>query len=91
MDEATFQKRLEELVAQIDTLPEAERERLRALVHETRQRHSSLRRSFDALQENLDFLRLWIKYMLFDLEATRRENAYLRKMLEQDSGGSSNA
>jgi hypothetical protein len=25
--------------------------------------------------------------MLFDLEATRRENAYLRKMLEQDSNG----
>jgi len=25
-----------------------------------------------------------IKYLLFDLEATRRENSYLRKMLEQD-------
>jgi hypothetical protein len=38
----------------------------------------------NSLQESIDFLRLGIKYMLFDLEATRRENGYLRKMLEQD-------
>jgi predicted enzyme involved in methoxymalonyl-ACP biosynthesis len=91
MDEAAFQKRLGELISQIDTLPEGERDRLRALAHETRQRHEDLKRSVSSMQESLDFLRLWIKYMLFDLEATRRENAYLRKMLEQDSGGSSNS
>jgi hypothetical protein len=28
--------------------------------------------------------------MLFDLEATRRENNYLRKMLEQDPNGDNN-
>ena len=27
-----------------------------------------------------------IKYLLFDLEATRRENSYLRKMLEEGTG-----
>jgi hypothetical protein len=31
---------------------------------------------------------LSIKYLLFDLEATRRENSYLRKMLEEDPGNS---
>ena len=35
------------------------------------------------LQESLDYLRLSIKYLVFDLEATRRENSYLRKMLEE--------
>ncbi|MCK4294047.1 MAG: hypothetical protein KAY65_12680 [Planctomycetes bacterium] len=30
--------------------------------------------------------RFCIKYQLFDLEATRRENTYLRKLLEEDSG-----
>lgn len=30
----------------------------------------------------LDLLRLQVKYLLFDLEATRRENRYLRQMLE---------
>lgn len=88
MDEASFQKKLKELVSQIETLPEGERQRLRAMAEETRARHDDIKKSVTAMQENIDFLRLWIKYMLFDLEATRRENAYLRKMLEQDPGNS---
>lgn len=87
MNEAEFQKRLAELVAVIDTLPEGERDRLRQLAHETKERHEQLKKSVGAIQDSIDFLRLGIKYMLFDLEATRRENAYLRKMLEQDPGG----
>lgn len=87
MDESMFQKKLGELISQIDTLPEGERDRLKALASETQKRHADIKKSVDQMQENIDFLRLWIKYMLFDLEATRRENAYLRKMLEQDSGG----
>jgi hypothetical protein len=88
MDEANFQKKLRELVAQIDTLPDGERQRLKAMAEETKTRHADIKKSVGAMQENIDFLRLWIKYMLFDLEATRRENAYLRKMLEQDPGNS---
>ena len=34
------------------------------------------------LEEALDYLRLQVKYLVFDLEATRRENTYLRRMLE---------
>ena len=85
MDETKFNEKLRELMGQIDTLPEAERERLKTLAAETQARHANIRKSVSAMQENIDFLRLWIKYMLFDLEATRRENAYLRKMLEQDN------
>jgi hypothetical protein len=88
MDEAAFQKKLKELVNQIETLPAGERERLRAMAEETKARHADIKKSVSAMQENIDFLRLWIKYMLFDLEATRRENNYLRKMLEQDPGNS---
>ena len=33
------------------------------------------------LKELLDFLRVRIVYNVFDLEATRRENAYLKKLL----------
>lgn len=84
MNEAEFQKRLAELVAEIETLPEGERDRLRQLADETRDRHEQIKKSVKSLQESIDFLRLGIKYMIFDLEATRRENGYLRKMLEQD-------
>ena len=34
------------------------------------------------LEDELEELRLHLKYLLFDLEATRRENRYLRQMLE---------
>ncbi len=36
-------------------------------------------------QELLDTLSVYIKYMLFDLEATRRECAYLKKCLKEQS------
>ncbi len=37
-------------------------------------------------EDSLDHLRLQIKYLIFDLEATRRENRYLRQMLENRHG-----
>ena len=44
-------------------------------------------KSISALQESLDYLRVCIKYMVFDLEATRRENKYLRALLKGDLDG----
>jgi len=86
MDEDTFQKRLAELVAEIGTLPPNEREKLQNLAEQTKQRHKELRETVSSLHESIDFLRLSIKYLLFDLEATRRENSHLRKMLEEQTG-----
>ncbi|HSW46822.1 MAG TPA: hypothetical protein VLM89_14775 [Phycisphaerae bacterium] len=86
MDENIFQKKLGELVAEIGTLPEQDRARLAMLAEETRQRHQELKKTVHSLHESIDFLRLSIKYLLFDLEATRRENSYLRKMLEEQTG-----
>lgn len=40
----------------------------------------------NTLQESLDYLRICIKYMVFDLEATRRENEFLRKLQEEGGG-----
>ena len=34
------------------------------------------------LAEALDHLRLQLKYLLFDLDATKRENRYLRQLLD---------
>jgi hypothetical protein len=90
MDETMFQKKLQELVTEIETLPEAERERLKQIAAETQKRHKEIQDNVRSLQDSLDFLRLSIKYLLFDLEATRRENAYLRKMLEQEPGTDAN-
>lgn len=88
MTEQEFQTKLAELMGEISTLPPTERAKLQKLADETRQRHERLRQTASSLQESLDYLRLSIKYLVFDLEATRRENNYLRRMLEETSGGS---
>ncbi len=57
---------------------------MRQIADQTRAKHRQLKETVASLQESIDFVRLSIKYMLFDLEATRRENAQLRKMLEDE-------
>ena len=49
----------------------------------SKKRRERIQQSVAELQESLDYLRLTIKYLVFDLEATRRENTYLRKLVEQ--------
>jgi len=83
MDEAKFQQKLSELVKEIGTLPASQRKKLELLAEQTKKRHVELKKSVSSLQDSLDYLRLSIKYLLFDLEATRRENSYLRKMLDE--------
>lgn len=82
MDEHTFKEKFSEILKKINTLPTQERPRLMELAEETRDRRERLRTSIAELQDSLDYLRLSVKYLVFDLEATRRENSYLRKMLE---------
>ena len=87
MDEQVFQKKLAELMSEISTLPESEQQKLQSMAAETQERHQKLRKTVGDLHESLDYLRLTLKYLMFDLEATRRENGYLRKMLEQQTYG----
>jgi hypothetical protein len=84
MDEITFQRKMQELMSRIQAMPESsdQPEQAAALAGERRDR---IKASVAELQESLDYLRLSVKYLVFDLEATRRENAYLRRMLEQSS------
>lgn len=88
MDEKAFQEKLANLMGEINTLPEGERKKLANLAQQTRERHDKMKKTVSDLQESLDYLRLSIKYLVFDLEATRRENQYLRDMInKQDANG----
>jgi len=87
MDEATLQRKLAELVAEIATLPADKRNELERTAAQVQQRHAELRTTVAQLQDSIDFVRISIKYLLFDLEATRRENVALRRMLEDEPGG----
>lgn len=83
MSELEFQKKLAELLGEITTLPASERAKLQEAATQVRKTHQRLTDSVSSLQESVDYLRLSIKYLVFDLEATRRENELLRTLLEE--------
>lgn len=82
MNEPEFQAKLADLMAET-TLPKFERQKLEKLATEAREGHERLKRTMGSLQDSLDYLRLSIKYLVFDLEATRRENTHLRRLLDE--------
>jgi hypothetical protein len=83
MEESNLERKLQELVAEFGTSPDPKYSKLAELARQARDSHRKLQRSVDRLQDSLDYLRICIKYQIFDLEATRRENTYLRQLLEE--------
>ncbi len=84
MNEETFQRKLVDLIAEIATKNSPD---IQEIAEQIKARHTVLKATVGSLQESIDFVRLSIKYMLFDLEATRRENAQLRRMLDDAPDG----
>ncbi|HOK67473.1 MAG TPA: hypothetical protein PK054_07285 [Anaerohalosphaeraceae bacterium] len=83
MFESNFEKKFQELLNDTD-LPLPQKEKLFLLARRSRENHQKLQAQFNNLQQSLDYLRLGIKYLIFDLEATRRENQALREKLNQE-------
>ncbi len=76
MDEAAIKKSLSDIASTITSLP------LGSELGGEGVYESDVHPANPGLEESIDYLRLQIKYLLFDLEATRRENRYLRQLLE---------
>jgi len=74
---------LAELADLIETLPAEYRERFSAALHRSEANIERRRRVLTFIQEALSQLRLDMKYLLFDLEATRRERDDYRRQLEE--------
>lgn len=83
MDDHVFHQKFNELLDKIQQLPDEHRPQLEDLAEQTRERQDRIRQSVSELQDSLDNLRLSVKYLVFDLEATRRENKYLRSLLDE--------
>jgi len=86
MDEASLEGALNELAKQFGEGVDLNQAKLADLAKQAEVNRKQLQKSINTLQELLDYLRVCIKYQAFDLEATRRENTYLRKMLEEKPG-----
>ena len=76
MDEAGIRKALHELVQTVTPTLRVTGQKVAGGIYQSDERPVTA-------EDALDFLRLQLKYMQFDLEATRRENRYLRQLLEK--------
>jgi len=84
MDEAAINERLKSLIKEIAGLPQDQQAKLAPLVKETQERHDEISRNANKLEDSLQKLRILVQYVLFDLEATRREADALRKRIIDD-------
>ena len=81
MDRARLASELNELVKQFSGTTDPTYKRLVELAKQAEESEKHIKQDVDYLGESLDYLRVCIKYLLLDIEATRRENDYLRKLL----------
>ena len=86
MDDAAVEEKLRELVKEFGGAAELQQIKLAILAKRAQETSQELKKEAGSLQEAIDFLRICIKYQLFDLEATRRENDYIKKLLEEKNG-----
>lgn len=83
MDELEFQQKLQEMLDNIKGLDvDADtKARLNEQAKKTAEHFRRGKEVMKNLQDSLDVLRVNVKYLVFDLEATRRENQQLRDLL----------
>ena len=72
-----------ELGAALQVLPAEHRQRIEPLFSRVVESSRRRRRILNLVQEALSQLRVDMKYLMFDLEATRRERDDYRRKLEQ--------
>jgi hypothetical protein len=81
MDEAALREKVGQLLSEVHSLPGVSVKAAAGPERPPAAGGSAMRREMAALEDSLDHVRLAIKYMVFDLEATKRENRLLREML----------
>jgi hypothetical protein len=86
MDNSMFKKKLDEIVKEVGSIPSPQKEKLIKLAKKAEKNHSKLNKNIETLHQSIDYLRVCVKYLLFDLEATKRENARFKKIIEDSNG-----
>lgn len=72
------------LMEQIDQLPEEHRSQIKPTLDRVVEYTKRRRRILNLIQEALSQLRLDMKYLMFDVEATRRERDAYKSALEEE-------
>ncbi len=85
MDDSILENNCTNAVKKIDAISLHIKIELSMLANRVDKGQNRLIKSLSNLQESLDNLRATIKYQVFDLEATRRENSDLMTLLEENN------
>lgn len=84
MDRKEISERLEKLLSEISSGPASKSPKYEKIAHSNGpSMNSKVKKDVRSLSDSLDYLRVSIKYLLFDLEATRRENEYLKRSFDE--------
>jgi hypothetical protein len=81
MDKAAFENKIRELAGEFGASVCHYEEMDRTA--KTQRTGNDPKDDLHSIEDSIDFLRVSIKYLRFDLDATRRENHRLRKMLDE--------
>jgi hypothetical protein len=81
MDDAVLREKVSQLLSEVRQFPGAKPAEGADLAVGAESGTPGMKQEMLVLEENLDHVRLAIKYLMFDLEATKRENRLLREML----------
>lgn len=82
MNDEKLNNRLQKLIEEIASLPKDQQKQLVPLIEETEQHHKDIKKNMDKITRFLEDIRVYIKYLVFDIEATRRERDELKKILD---------
>lgn len=81
-NEKKFERLLEDMLDEIAGYPDAMmKEHMEGNPESDPSRQS--RQTLSALRESVENMRICVKYLFFDLDATRRESLYFKKLLEE--------
>jgi uncharacterized protein YfbU (UPF0304 family) len=83
-NDAMFEMQLRDILRELGPLPEPACEKILTLSRQTQENQKQIKDATDRMQDAMDYLRVSVKYVLLDLEATRRENAYLKSLLQKE-------
>ena len=81
MDESALREKVGQLLSEVQRLPERDSSEAVGVEQAQGAHGSAVKREMAAIEDSLDQLRLAVKYLVFDLEATKRENRLLKELL----------
>lgn len=76
-----FADKIDDLISEFENSSDPQQKKMATYAKQMRRSHKEIANALTHFQESMDYLRVCIKYLLFDLEATKREKDRLRNLL----------